>query len=105
MWRVPARVGGDYAAVSGDRNPIHTSRIGARLFVFPRPIAHGMWSLARCLAFFEGRLPSSYTVDVSFKQPILLPAEVALTADAAGQFSLYGVKSARPHLAGQVTPA
>ena len=42
LWRVPARTGPDYAAVSGDRNPIHTSRIGARLFGFPRPIAHGM---------------------------------------------------------------
>jgi len=49
-WRVPARVGADYAAVSGDHNPIHTSRLGARLFGFPGPIAHGMWTKARALA-------------------------------------------------------
>ena len=27
-WRIPAGTGGEYAAVSGDRNPIHTSRLG-----------------------------------------------------------------------------
>ncbi|WP_438872643.1 MaoC family dehydratase [Paractinoplanes pyxinae] len=101
VWRVPARVGGDYAAVSGDRNPIHTSRIGARLFGFPRPIAHGMWSVARCLAALEGRLPDAYTVEVRFQRPILLPATVSLAYDD-GRFALFGRK---PHLAGQVTPA
>ncbi|WP_349290869.1 MaoC family dehydratase [Actinoplanes solisilvae] len=119
VWRVPARVGTDYAQVSGDRNPIHSSRIGARLFGFPRPIAHGMWSLARCLAALEGRLPERYTVDVRFRQPILLPARVsfswqsatvpnpaATTPDPApqplgGTFLLLGKKT---HLAGQVTP-
>ncbi|MBM2616641.1 hypothetical protein JIG36_13835 [Actinoplanes sp. LDG1-06] len=101
VWRVPARVGTDYAAVSGDRNPIHTSRVGARLFGFPRTIAHGMWSKARCLAALEGRLPAAYTVDVQFKQPIVLPATVNF-AYGNGQFEIFGK---RPHLAGQVTPA
>ncbi|MGK5682559.1 MaoC/PaaZ C-terminal domain-containing protein [Actinoplanes sp. URMC 104] len=101
VWRVPARVGADYAAVSGDRNPIHTSRLGARLFGFARPIAHGMWSKARCLAAFEGRLPDRCTVDVRFRQPILLPATVSF-ASGDGEFQLYG---RRPHLAGHVTPA
>ena len=73
-WRVEPRVGTDYARVSGDRNPIHTSRLGARLFGFPRPIAHGMWSKARCLAALEGRLPDAYTVEVAFKLPVPLPA-------------------------------
>lgn len=80
VWRVPARVGKDYAAVSGDHNPIHTSRVGAKLFGFPRRIAHGMWSKARCLAALEGRLPEQYTVDVDFKRPILLPSTVSFSA-------------------------
>ena len=33
-WRVEPRVGTEYARVSGDHNPIHTSRLGARLFGF-----------------------------------------------------------------------
>jgi acyl dehydratase len=106
VWRVPAATGTDYAAVSGDHNPIHTSRIGARLFGFPRPIAHGMWSLARCLAALEGRLPEHYTVDAQFRRPILLPARVSFAWQPThidhtlGTFVLFGKKA---HLAGQVT--
>ncbi|MFD0523266.1 MaoC/PaaZ C-terminal domain-containing protein [Paractinoplanes durhamensis] len=104
-WRVPAGIGGEYAEVSGDRNPIHTSRVGARVFGFPRPIAHGMWSKARSLAALEGRLPAEYTVDVAFKQPILLPSTVGFhaadTGDGGWEFRVDGTK---PHLAGVVTP-
>lgn len=104
VWRVPARVGTDYAAVSGDRNPIHTSRLGARLFGFPRPIAHGMWSKARCLAALAGRLPAAYTVDVAFRAPILLPGTVSFAAARRGDGWEFGLTGRRPHLAGQVTP-
>jgi acyl dehydratase len=101
-WRVSRRVGTDYARVSGDHNPIHTSWLGARLFGFPRPIAHGMWSKARCLAALEGRLPDAYTVDVAFKLPVLLPATVAFSAAPGWDFALHDAKSGRPHLAGSV---
>lgn len=103
IWRVPASVGPRYAAVSGDRNPIHTSRVGARLFGFPRPIAHGMWTKARCLAALEGRLPEAYTVEVSFKLPILLPATVAFSASPAWEFAVHDAKSGKPHSAGTVS--
>jgi len=101
--RVGRRVGADYAAVSGDRNPIHTSRVLARAFGFPRTIAHGMWSKARCLAALEGRLPDAYTVDVAFKLPILIPATVALRTSNQWHFSLHDATSAKPHLTGTVT--
>jgi len=107
-WRVERAVGREYAAVSGDRNPIHTSRLGARAFGFARPIAHGMWSKARCLAGLEGRLPGAYAVDVAFKLPILLPATVAFAAtatpDSGWEFALHDARSGKPHLAGTVTP-
>jgi acyl dehydratase len=105
VWQLPARAGKDYAAASGDRNPIHTSTVGARLFGFPRRIAHGMWSKARCLAALEGRLPEQYTVDVSFKRPILLPATVAFSASSDGDgwtFGLHSTRSGTPHLLGTV---
>lgn len=98
-WRVPSRVGTDYAAVSGDRNPIHTSRLGARLFGFPRPIAHGMWTMARCLAALGPRLPDAYVVDVAFKRPILLPARVDFSAVPVDGGWDFGIDS---HLAGSV---
>jgi len=104
VWRVPVQVGAAYAEVSGDRNPIHTSTIAARAFGFPRRIAHGMWSKARCLAALEGRLPESFTVDVAFKLPVLLPATVAFSttrhAHGGWRFGLHDAKSGRPHLSG-----
>jgi hypothetical protein len=106
LWRLTPRVGTAYAEVSGDHNPIHTSRIGARLFGFPGPIAHGMWSKARCLAALEGRLPESYTVDVAFKVPVPLPSTVAFTATGGAggdwSFGLHAARSGKPHLAGEV---
>ncbi|MEH0935696.1 MaoC/PaaZ C-terminal domain-containing protein [Micromonospora psammae] len=101
-WRVSPRVGTDYARVSGDHNPIHTSRLGARLLGFPRPIAHGMWSKARCLAALESRLPEAYTVDVSFKLPVPLPTTVAFSATPAWDFALHDARTGRPHLVGTV---
>lgn len=102
-WRVEPRVGTDYARVSGDHNPIHTSRLGARLLGFRRPIAHGMWSKARCLAALEGRLPEAYTVDVSFKLPMPLPTTVAFSAMPAWSFALHDARSGKPHLVGSIS--
>nr|WP_255658747.1 MaoC/PaaZ C-terminal domain-containing protein [Actinoplanes sp. L3-i22] len=106
VWRLPARIGTDYAAVSGDRNPIHTSRLGAKLFGFPRQIAHGMWTKAHCLAALEGRLPPAYTVEVAFKQPILLPSTVRFTSTSTsgGTAWDFAVHGKRPHLTGTITP-
>lgn len=69
-----------YAAVSGDRNPIHISALGAKAFGFPRAIAHGMWSAAATLRAVEGRIPDSVTYAVRFGKPVLLPATVNLYA-------------------------
>ncbi|HEX7744944.1 MAG TPA: MaoC/PaaZ C-terminal domain-containing protein [Micromonosporaceae bacterium] len=100
-WRVEPRVGTDYARVSGDHNPIHTSRLGARLFGFRHPIAHGMWSKARCLAALDGRLPEAYTVDVAFKAALPLPSTVAFTAVPGWTFALHSA-AGKPHLTGTV---
>jgi hypothetical protein len=103
VWKVPADLGRRYAAVSGDRNPIHLYALTAKAFGFPRQIAHGMWSMARCVGALENRLPDRVRVDVAFKKPILLPGSVAFgsrpTADGYA-FSLSNPSSGAPHLAG-----
>jgi MaoC dehydratase-like protein len=86
-WRVPGDLGRRYAAVSGDRNPIHLHALSAKAFGFPRAIAHGMWTKARCLAAL--RLPDALTTDVRFKQPILLPSTVTF-GEADGRFAVHG---------------
>jgi hypothetical protein len=76
-WHLPGDLGRRYAGVSGDRNPIHLHRLAAKLFGFPRAIAHGMWTKARCLAALEASLPDAYEVEVEFRKPLLLPSTVA----------------------------
>jgi hypothetical protein len=101
MWTVPAAVGPAYARASGDHNPIHTSRLAARLAGFGRPIVHGMWSKARCLAAIDRPAPP-YTVDVRFKRPIRLPATVAWSTDGA-RFGLHDPVTGQPHLTGRLS--
>ncbi|WP_243790481.1 MaoC family dehydratase [Saccharopolyspora gloriosae] len=105
FWRVPADQGRRYAAVSGDRNPIHLRALTAKAFGFPRAIAHGMWTKARALAALEGRLPESYTVDVDFVKPLLLPSKVEFTElgdpRVGATFAVHS-RSGKPHLLGRV---
>ncbi|GAA1196268.1 MaoC/PaaZ C-terminal domain-containing protein [Prauserella alba] len=106
VWRVPGDIGRRYAEVSGDRNPIHLHPLTAKAFGFPSAIAHGMWTKARALAAFEGRLPEAYTVDVKFKLPVLLPAKVAFTAwrtDDGNAFEVWNARKPKPHLTGTIT--
>lgn len=105
-WRLPSDLGRRYAAVSGDWNPIHLYGLTAKAFGFPRQIAHGMWTKARCLAALEGRLPDAYTVDVEFKKPILLPASVTFGAeDGNAGATVFGVTSpTKTHLVGRLSP-
>jgi acyl dehydratase len=98
---VPGDVGRRYGSVSGDRNPIHLHKLSARLFGLPKPIAHGMWLKARCLALLEGSLPDSYTVDVRFKLPVYIPGKVSFAAGREG-FSLHDQKNEKPHLSGTI---
>jgi len=105
-WRVPAQVGRAFARVSGDVNPIHLSGLTARLFGFPRAIAHGMWTAARALAAVEQELAGAYRYDVAFRRPVLLPATVRLgVAPDPGGGLLLGVVSSdasRTHLVARV---
>ncbi|MGV9670808.1 MaoC family dehydratase [Gordonia sp. NPDC003504] len=68
----------EYAAASGDRNPIHMGDLTAKAFGFPKAIAHGMWSAAAAVANVEAQLPDDVTYAVRWGKPILLPAKVNL---------------------------
>ncbi|RZS37778.1 acyl dehydratase [Herbihabitans rhizosphaerae] len=106
IWRVPDDIGRRYAKVSGDHNPIHLHPLTAKALGFPKAIAHGMWTKARSLAAFEGRLPAACSVDVKFKTPVLLPAKVGFItehADDGWTFQLFDARKGKPHLEGTIT--
>jgi hypothetical protein len=104
--RVPGDIGRRYAAVSGDRNPIHLHRLAARAFGFRSAIAHGMWLEARALATLEGRLPDALTVDVAFKTPLFIPATISVSTERTPDgwsLDVRDARSGKPHLAGAIT--
>ncbi|APX32707.1 acyl dehydratase [Brachybacterium sp. P6-10-X1] len=80
-WRLGADTGRRYAAVAGDVNPIHLSGPSAKLFGFPRAIAHGMYTASR--AFTEARVDLSRPLrwDVTFDAPVTLPGTVLVAYD------------------------
>ncbi|MER7179977.1 MaoC/PaaZ C-terminal domain-containing protein [Streptomyces hyaluromycini] len=98
-WRIAGDVGRRYGAASGDRNPIHLHPLTARLFGFPRAIAHGMWTVARCLAAHG--VPAAAEVRAEFRAPVLLPGTVEYAAEG-GRFQLRS--GDRVHVEGIVSP-
>ncbi|NBE54925.1 MaoC/PaaZ C-terminal domain-containing protein, partial [Streptomyces boluensis] len=86
-WPLPADLGRRYGTASGDRNPIHLHPLTAKAFGFPRAIAHGMWTVARCAA--EHGTEGSVRVQAKFKAPVLLPGRVTYGAEGE-RFELRG---------------
>lgn len=105
--KAPEDIGRRYAKVSGDSNPIHLHALSAKAFGFPRAIAHGMWSKARCIALIEeneGVLDAA-RIDVQFKKPLLLPGSALLTWDrnkASHDFRLLKSDGSAPHVEGRL---
>ena len=107
-WDVPADTGRRYADVSGDWNPIHVSNIGAKLFGFAHPIAHGMWTKARALAALLPAAPLTQgEVVAEFKTPLSLPGAATLwqgnEAAPGRAFEVRNATGDKPYLRGMLT--
>nr|WP_149204659.1 MaoC/PaaZ C-terminal domain-containing protein [Actinotalea subterranea] len=106
-WALGGGVGRAYAAVSGDRNPIHMSALTAKAFGFPRAIAHGMYTASRALADIgPAARGEAFTWDVTFAKPVLLPSNVNVRVAREGDVWRYDAWDGRGrrHLTGSVTP-
>ncbi|MFF3252230.1 MaoC family dehydratase [Actinacidiphila glaucinigra] len=109
-WRLPAGLGRRHAAVSGDWNPIHVHPLTARPLGFPRAIAHGMWTVARCAAEAVPADAETVTLRAEFRAPVLLPGTVTYAASdgdawGPGRVRDIAVRSGdRIHLTGTVGP-
>jgi acyl dehydratase len=106
-WTVPGDTGRRYAWVSGDWNPIHLAGLLARPFGFPAAIAHGMWTVARCLGrLMDGAVGPGARLEVRFLKPLFLPGHVRLHAESAAEsgeraFWLVSSDTGVPHLKGR----
>lgn len=108
QWRLRADTGRQYAAISGDRNPIHMSALSAKAFGFPKAIAHGMYTAARALAAVGPARGEAFTWDVRFAKPVLLPGTVALNLSATEggsyRYTGWNLRNGKPHFSGMVRP-
>ncbi|GAA2721703.1 MaoC/PaaZ C-terminal domain-containing protein [Cellulomonas aerilata] len=109
QWSLGADAGRRYAAVSGDRNPIHLSRVTARAMGFPRAIAHGMLTASRALADVGRARGDAFAWTVEFAKPVLLPARVTVRVapDLAGggyAYTGWDGRCGALHLHGTVVP-
>ncbi len=111
LWRLGSETGREYAAISGDFNPIHLSSISARALGMRRSIAHGMYTASRALAEVGAQKGYSFAWDVKFEAPVFLPARVCLNiADSTDSHGTWGrsdfvgwsPSSGRRHFAGRV---
>jgi hypothetical protein len=81
-WQLGRKSGREYAAVSGDWNPIHLWAWSARLMGMRRPIIHGMHTLARaCAELEQAGNARVVSLDGRFKAPAPLGSELVLAAD------------------------
>ncbi|WP_030262537.1 MaoC family dehydratase [Streptomyces violens] len=80
-WKLAADLGRRHAAVSGDYNPIHLHPLTARALGFPRALAHGMWTVARCAAEAVPADAPALRLTARFRAPVLLPATVTYRSD------------------------
>ena len=78
----------DFASVSGDWNPIHTSPSTARRLIAGEVVAHGIFVLLHALNEFCST--NDYTIasiKCRFLKPIFLKKEVQLSVDSVNEYS------------------
>jgi hypothetical protein len=87
--RLRASAGRDFAALTGDVNPIHWIPGAARAAGFRGCILHGFATLARTAealnrSVFAGDARALAAVDVKFARPLVLPASVGVYVGKGG---------------------
>lgn len=107
IYALDSLSGKEYAEISGDHNPIHTSNLVAKLFGFKGMIIQGWCTASKIAAELEGKAGSSIKkLVVDFKKPIVLPAQVKLNyykkKGNVWQFDACSMDEALNHLKGEV---
>lgn len=75
-----------YAAASGDHNPIHSDEAVARSVGLPGVIAHGMYTLALTATAVRDWFPTGEVLEFGskFTNPVMVPADSAAEIEVTG---------------------
>ena len=75
-----------FAALSGDRNPVHLDPVAARRVVAGEPIVHGVHLLLRMLDLHPRRARASdVSIDATFLHPAFIDEPIAIAVGAANE--------------------
>ena len=88
-WKLNPQMGKEYASISGDKNPIHTSVIFAKMLGFRKRIMHGWYSTCRIERYVEEHFNAPISeISVNFSAPVLLPSQpqLVMQKDKEGGF-------------------
>lgn len=100
QFKVPSGAGKQFARITGDYNPIHVSKILARIFGFRRDLVHGMWGVAHGTSSSDELCHSGpIRADISFKGPLFMESEVlvrATTCSSGTSLRLFCGEEPRP---------
>lgn len=99
-----SQAGLQFAALTGDFNPIHWVPLYPRLFGHKNVILHGFAGMARVAETLiakrcQARPQNLFRLELRFSAPIVLPAEVAVLVDGANVFMGRG-KNERAYIIG-----
>jgi acyl dehydratase len=95
-----------YAAVSQNRDPIHTLPRVARWLGMPGVVVHGLWTMARAAALIAPP-PAPYRLEARFRRPVVVPTRVQIARSREGggtAFVAHAHDGGRPHLTGWLGP-
>lgn len=102
-WFVKKSVGKSYAHLSNDKNPIHTSKLFAKIAGFKHPIAHGWYSVSRSVSTAEKQSKREFkTLHVAFNKPIYLPSNVQFELNGSDNFRITHGQKQYSYLEGEL---
>jgi hypothetical protein len=105
-WFLPAGIGFSFAAVSGDGNGIHYSKMYARMFGFERDFAQPLLVLAGSVELLQSAdYDKAVSLDVALKGPFYYERNITLKKDSvkdATRFDIYSQGNSRPCIEGKL---
>ena len=105
-WFLPAGMGLSFAAVSGDGNGIHYSKLYARMFGFERDFAQPLLVLAGSVErLLNAGYDNAVSLDVALKGPFYYESNITLKKvfiNNATRFDIYCEENPRPCIEGKL---
>lgn len=108
-WQLDSSIAKEYAKISGDKNPIHTSSVFAKMLGFKSSIIHGWYSICEIEHIYNKVYKKSASeIHLNFNNAITLPSkpimEFELSDDDSLVFQVKNREGSKLFLKGSIKP-